>query len=757
MPTSHARAAVARLLLGLTIMTPAAAEELSIERLYAAPDLSGPRLRGAQVAPDGRRVMYLKAAADDRDRFDLWEFEPATGRSGLLLDARLLAPPDARLSAEEAARRERQRTAALRGIVDYAVAADGRALLVPVGGELYLYDLTAPASSALRHLAPGGPDPTDAQLSKQARYVSYVRDHDLYAFDLGANKELRLTTDGGGPVSNGVAEFIAQEEMGRTTGYWWSPDDRRIAFARVDESPVAEIERFEVNADDVTVVKQRYPQAGAANARVELYVLDVESGARRPVDLGTVRDFYVARVDWFPDGRHLLVERQSRDQKRLDLLKIDVETGASRVIVSETSDYWVELHDDLHFLKQRHGFLWLSQRSGYQHIYRYDDDGRLLGQLTGGDWLVIGVPHAIVGVDEAKGLVYFTGTRDGYAERQLYSVPLDARLPSTPRRLTTEPGWHAVTMARDAQLFVDQYSSTDRPPAAAVKDAAGTRLAWLLENPLDGEHPYAPYLLDRPTTEFGTLPAADGTPLPWELKKPRNFDPTHRYPVVVSVYGGPHGQNVANAWSVEFGEYLVRRGFLLFALDNRGAGRQGARADAALYRRMGTVEVEDQVAGAKYLKSLPFVDADRIAVYGWSYGGYMALNLMLRAPGVFRVGVAGAPVTDWRLYDTHYTERYMGMPADNAAGYAASSVLGYAKNLAGPLLIVHGMADDNVLFTNSTRLMSEFQKLGVQFDTMVYPGRKHGLTRQSDVGPHALHTIARWLERELVAPAPAAY
>jgi dipeptidyl-peptidase-4 len=755
MPSSLGRLAAAGLVVAC-FANPTMADELTIDRLFAAPDLSGASLRGLRFSPDNGRVTWLQGAADDKDRLDLWEYDLKAHATRRLVDSRALAPGDGKLSAEEEARRERQRTASLSGIVDYEFASTGRALLFPLNGDLYYYDLGARSANAVRRLTSTPDAETDPRFSPRARYVSYVRGQDLYAFDLAANVEKRLTTDGGGLVANGVAEFIAQEEMDRSTGYWWSPDEAHVAYARVDETPVAEVERFEIYADDVKVVKQRYPKAGAANALVDLYVLDVATNERLHVDLaGAVpgmprtTDYYLARVDWFPDGRHLLVQRQTRDQKRLDLLQVDAKTGATRVLLTETAEHWVELHNDLRFLKKRGGFLWVSQRSGFPHVYRYSDDGRLVAQLTGGDWLVVGAPRAIVGVDETRGLVYFTGTKDGYAEKHLYSVSLDAKGPTEPRRLTAEPGWHDVQMANDAQAFLDNHSSVDRPPSVALKDASGRRLAWLVENPLDAKHPYAPYLATHPRFEFGSLPAADGTPLPWMLVKPHGFDASKRYPVVVLVYGGPHGRMVTNAWTGGLANYLARRGFLVFAIENRGASRQGVRADTALHRRMGTVEVEDQVAGANWLKSQPFVDPARIGVYGWSYGGYMTLNLMTRAPGVYAVGVSGAPVTDWSLYDTHYTERYMGTPADNAAGYAQSSVLTHADGLVAPLLIVHGMADDNVLFAHSTKLFAELQKRRKPFDVMVYPGYKHGLTRQASVGPHALGTITRYLEEHL--------
>jgi dipeptidyl-peptidase-4 len=736
------------------------ADELTLERLYAAPDLNGPTLRGLRFSPDSERVTFLRGAADDKDRFDLWEFDLKERRARLLVDSRSLVPKEEKLSAEEEARRERQRTASLRGIVDYEFAADGRALLFPLNGDLYRYDLSAPAAQAVRRITETPAAETDPKFSPRGRYVSYVREQDLYAFDLQAGAERRLTTDGGGLVSNGMAEFIAQEEMDRDTGYWWSPDEQRIAYARVDEAPVAEVERFEIYADDVKVVKQRYPKAGAANALVELYVQDVTSGERRKIDLANAvpglaptTDYYLARVDWFPDGRRLLVQRQTRDQKRLDLLEVDAATGATRVLATETAEQWVELHNDLRFLKKRGGFLWVSQRSGYPHVYRYDEQGRLVAQLTGGDWLVAGAPQAIAGVDEERGLVYFTGTKDGYVEKNLYSVPLDAKAPAEPVRLTAEAGWHDVQMSRDARTFIDTHSNVDRPPNVSLKDAKGRRVAWLVENPLDAKHPYAPYVAEHPRFEFGTVPAADGTPLHWVLMKPHDFDPSKKYPVVVHVYGGPHAQYVANQWPAgivtQFRNYLVRQGFLVFAIDNRGAGRQGVKADVALHRNMGAVEVEDQVAGVNWLKTQPFVDGERIGVFGWSYGGYMALNMLMRSPGTYAAGVSGAPVTDWSLYDTHYTERYMGTPQDNPSGYAAGSVLTHAKNLADPLLVIHGMADDNVLFAHATKLFAELQKLGKPFDVMVYPGYKHGLLRDPVVGLHAHRAIAEYLDRHL--------
>ena len=730
------------------------ASELTIERLSAAPDLNGPVLRAAQFSPDGTLVTYLQAAADDKDRFDLWAFDISAREARQLVDSRRLAPDEGELSAEEEARRERQRISQLKGIVEYSFSDDGTALLFPLAGDLYYYPLAGDEAGKVRRLTATEGYETDARFSPRGNYVSFIRDQNLFAYDLRADRELEITADGTGPVSFGMAEFIAQEEMDRDTGYWWSPDERRIAYARVDETPVDEVERFEIHAEQTQVIRQRYPATGRPNARVDLFIAAVDDPQAVPIDLGAEADIYVARVDWFPDGRQLLVQRQSRDQKQLDLLKVDADSGKSHVLFSETSDSWVELHNELTFLESGAGFIWSSQRSGYPHLYLYDSSGRLQHPLTRGPWSVAGGRKALAGIDEASGRVYFTGTFDRYTECHLYSVPLDGRRADRPRRITTERGWHEIDMSRDTRHFIDRYSSVDQPPQVALKSRDGTRIAWLLENRLDASHPYAPYVATRPRIEFGTLAAADGQVLHWQLAKPRDFDASRTYPVVFNVYGGPHGQTVMNVWQGRGGrlqEYMVRRGYLFFSLDNRGAARQGARSDASLLGRMASVEVEDQVAGAKYLATLPYVDADRIGVFGWSYGGYMALHMMLQAPEVFHAGVAGAPVTDWRLYDTHYTERYMGTPEANAAGYTASSVWPYVEDLAGPLLIIHGMADDNVLFAHSTKLIAALQKAGKPFDVMVYPGHKHALLNHADVGPHAYMTISRFFEQHLAA------
>ncbi len=723
---------------------------LTLEAITGDAPLSGPTLMKPQVAPDGSRVTFLRGKDTNRNQLDLWEYDVASGQTRMLVDSRVVLPGEETLSDEEKARRERQRIAGLSGIVDYQWAPDSRRLLFPLGGELYLYDLERSGSAAVRKLTNGEGFATDPRISPAGGYVSFVRARDLWVIDLRDGKQIRLTFDGSDTIGNGVAEFVADEEMDRHTGYWWAPDDSAIAFARIDESPVPLVRRYEMYADRTEVVEQRYPAAGEHNVLVQLGVIAPKAGARPQwIDLGPERDIYLARVDW-RDPQRLTFQRQSRDQQRLDLVETTLATGAQRTLVTETSDTWVPLHNSLRFLPDGR-FIWSSERDGYEHLYLASEDGTQLTQLTRGDWPV----DALLAVDNDKGLVYFSaGMRlsepaaaaDAAApspiaaptERHVHVVPLEGGPVTT---LSRERGSHNANFARNASVYVDSWSNTSTPPQIELFAADGRRIASLLPNDLDDPgHPYAPYRDAHRPTRFGTLTAADGaTELRYSLITPPDFDPARRYPVVVYVYGGPAAQTVLDAWpgraDAFFNQYLAQQGYVVFSLDNRGTPRRGRKFGGALYGVQGTVEVDDQRKGVEWLRAQPWVDGERIGVHGWSNGGYMTLMLLGRAPDDYACGVAGAPVTDWALYDTHYTERYMGLPAANPRGYADARVLAHSAAIRpGALLLIHGMADDNVLFSNSTALMSDLQARGTPFELMTYPGAKHGLR-----GKDALH------------------
>ncbi len=721
------------LALAMILATPAVhAEKLTLEAITGNAPLSGPTLMKPKVAPDGSRVTFLRGKDSDVKQLDLWEYDIASGQTRLLVDSKVVLPGTETLSDAEKARRERQRIAAYSGIVDYQWSPDGKTLLFPLGGELYLYDLGKQGRDAVRKLTNGEGFSTDAKLSPKGGFVSFVRERNLWVIDLASGKQLQLTGDGSATIGNGVAEFVADEEMDRHTGYWWAPDDSAIAFARIDETPVPVQKRYEMYADRVEMIEQRYPAAGDHNVLVTLGVVAPRANAAvNWVDLGKQTDIYLTRVNW-RDPQHLSFQRQSRDQHTLELIEANLADGKQQVLVTETGKTWVPLHNSLKFLKDGR-FLWSSERSGFQHLYVANADGSNMTALTSGNWPV----DELLAVDEEAGTVYFRAGMESALRSEIYSVPLAG---GAPTKLSKTAGMHSAAFAKNASVYVDSWSNHSTPPQIELFRANGEKIATLLDNNLaDAKHPFAKYRDAQRPVEYGTLTAADGkTPLNYSVIKPEGFDPAKKYPVAVYVYGGPASQTVTDSWPGRgdhlFNQYLAQRGYVVFSLDNRGTPRRGRDFGGALYGAQGTVEVADQLKGVAWLKAQPWVDGSRIGVQGWSNGGYMTLMLLAKASDQYACGVAGAPVTDWGLYDTHYTERYMNLPAANVDGYREARVLTHIAGLTSPLLLIHGMADDNVLFSNSTSLMSALQKRGQPFELMTYPGAKHGLS-----GADALH------------------
>ncbi len=715
------------------------AKQLELERLFADPALSGTTPRALTMAPDGSRVTYLKGKADDANRLDLWQYHIKDGKHSLLVDADSLISGAEVLSDEEKARRERLRLFAS-GIISYSWSKNSDALLFPLNGDLYYYEL---ASKKAKKLTNTSEFETDATISPTGRYIAFIRAQNLFVLEIASGKETQLTFDGAGEIKNGMAEFVAQEEMGRMTGYWWAPDDSKIAFTRTDESGVAEVVRNEIYADEIKLFNQRYPYTGTANAKIQLGVVNLADAKVQWIPLGDNEDIYLPRVQWSKNSQYLSYQWQSRNQQKLELRLVDLSENQQRVLLTESSNTWLNLHDDLHFLNNEQGFIWASERSGYKHLYYYDFSGKLLRQLTTGAWVV----DELETVNEAKGLVFFTGRKDTPLERHLYQVSLkDGQV----QRLT-EPGFdHALVVAKDGSSFIDNFSNVSTPNKVALRAIDGKLLTWLEQNALNNQHPLTPYHGTLNAPRFGTLTAEDGQTLHYRIFEPAALAPGKKYPVIVSVYGGPHAQRVTNSFSPRdlYLHYLVQQGYLVFQLDNRGSYNRGKAFEDPIYKKLGEVELQDQIRGVEYLRSLPYVAADNIAIYGHSYGGYMAIMAMFKAADYFAAGVSGAPVTDWALYDTHYTERYLGHPAENSQGYTDSAVFPYIDGLKGNLLIYHGMADDNVLFTHSTKLYKQLQDKGLLFDMINYPGSKHSMFGQP-VQTHLHKSITQFFDRHL--------
>ena len=713
------------------------ADKLTLARVFGSPDLSGSQPRGVRLSPDGTLLTFLRPRADEKERTDLWARDTRTGAERMLVDSKKVGT-GAELTEAEKMQRERARIGGSKGIVAYDFAPDGRSILVPLDGDLYLATL----DGKVRRLTatPGGE--LNPIISPKGNYVSFVRDQNLFAQPLSGGEARALTTGGGGTVHFGEAEFVAQEEMDRRTGYWWSPDERYVAVERFDEAPVRVFTRASIGAAGTKTYEQRYPAAGTPNVLVDLYVMRPDGSGQVKVDLGSDPDIYLARVDWTPDGKTLLVQRESRDQKTLDILAVDPTTGKAKVLFTEKSGArsWINLSDDYRVLKDG-SLIWRSERDGYGHLYLRSPAGKWT-QLTKGPWVVTG----LVGVDEAKGRIYFTGLKDDVLEQHLYAV--DIARPDVLTRLT-ERGWtNSASMDGAASRFIISRSNAGQPTQVYLADATGKRLEWINENAIRPGHPYYPYLASHQPTKFGTIKAKDGSTLYWEMITPP-LVPGKKYPVFFEHYGGPGtGQQVTRGWQGALPQYLVSQGWVYFKIDNRGSYNRGKAFEDQIYHAMGTVEVEDQLAGANYLKSLPFVDGNKIATYGWSYGGYMSLKMLEKTPGVYAAAVSGAPVTDWQLYDTHYTERYLGDPAKDPKSYATSQAVEDSPKIKDPLLLIHGMADDNVFLDNSTKVAAKMQATATPFEMMFYPGYTHRVGGPM-VSQHLWGTILEFLDRNV--------
>ncbi len=710
---------------------------LTFERVYASPALDGPAPRQVKLSPDGRYLTLLRNRPQERERYDLWGYDITTGEWRMLVDSEKLGS-GRELSEDEKMQRERARIGSLKGIIAYQWASDGSGVLVPLDGDLFLAKLddtvTRLTDTEGTELNPG--------LSSKGGFVSFVRDRQLWIGPVGGEAK-PVTPKEGDTIRWGEAEFVAQEEIDRFAGYWWSPDDTRIIVQRTDEASVGIVTRAAIGAKGTRVFDQRYPAAGTDNAVVDLYVMDPDGGNKVKIDLGFDLDIYVARVDWAPDGSAIYVQRQDRAQTKLDVLRVDPATGASTIWFTEKAarpDHWINLTDNYRFLKDG-SLLWWSERDGYGHFYRYVD----------GQWqqLTRGTSPAtmLVGVDEVAGTFTYQAMSQ-VLTKQIYRARLDGT--GEPELLTDPAYTNAASMDGKGQLLYVTRSNPSQPPQSYLATPDGRRAAWIEENRVEGEHPYAPYLASHAVPEFGTIPAEDGTPLHWMMLKPRMV-PGKRYPVFFSHYGGPARQVVSKGWGGALAQAVVDKGYIYFAIDNRGTTGRGVDFERPIYRAMGGVEVRDQKAGAEFLKTLPFVDPAKIATYGWSYGGYMTLKMLEADPGLYAAGISGAPVTRWELYDTHYTERYMGDPREVPEAYAKASAIPDATRIADPMLLIHGMADDNVIFENSSELISVLQENNVPFEMMLYPGYTHSVGGEK-IGPHVWNSIFRFLAAHGVIP-----
>jgi dipeptidyl-peptidase-4 len=618
----------------------------------------------------------------------------------------------------------------------------GRRAAYTFADDLFLLDLAASRFERLTRTAEKEKVP---RLSPDGRRLAFVRGNDLFVLDLASREESRLTSDGSDTVLNGALSWVYWEEVfdHEDAGFWWSPDGSAIAFLRTDESAVSQMSFPDFTPSVPRVITQRYPKAGGVNPTVRLGIADVGSGATAWMDPEAAPYEYVVAVEWSPDGRRVAVQTENRLQTRLDLYFVDRASGKPVHVLTETDAAWVNTHD-LEFIEAGKGFLWSSERDGYTHLYRYAADGTLRNAVTKGPWSVRGPGGfttaplgTIAAVDEERGLVYFTALEKSAVERHLYRARLDG---SGLERLSREDGLHRPTFSLDHRFYLDVHSSHATLLSLSLRSADGGGLVAAIAPPrtdlLAG--------LDVQVPELLRVPAEDGTPLQARLLKPKGFDPSRRHPVILNVYGGPGAPMVLDGWggNLGFDQVLLREGFVVASIDNRSATAASRAHETSVARRLwSTGELDDLLAGVRWLKAQPWVDPERIGVWGWSGGGMFTLVALTRSKE-FKAGIAVAPGTDWRFYDTKFTEAYMKPPAENPDGYEQTSLVPRAKDLHGRLLLVFGTHDDNVHPQNSWAFVDELVKAGIPFDLMAYPMRKHGIEDR----PARIHLFNKMLE-----------
>jgi dipeptidyl-peptidase-4 len=690
---------------------------------------------------------YLTSRRDADRGMQFYRIDPTTEGESPLFDR----------AAQEAIRRQ---YAAITGegteglpFNRFEFVQSGAAVTFTVDGSHFLYDID---SRRLRQLlrpaiehqpysddlmrGMGGSQLWNGTYSPDFSQFAYVKGFDLYVTNTVTGNEKRLTFDGNLDTFNGRPNWVYPEEFSQRDAYWFSPDSRMLAYYRSDESAVHKYPIVNDLTAEAELELQSYPKAGEPNPTVVLRIIDIATGEEVEVETDSTPDNYIVRPMWLPGGDEILLQRLNRHQSVLELLAADARSGQVRTILTEREPAFINLHDDFHLFSDGRRFLWSSERTGWRHLYLYDLNGTELAQLTSGEVPV----GSVLRIDAEEEWVYFTGHTEMGLETHLFRTRLDG---SQSEKLTTEPGSHAISMDPAGRYYVDRFSSFSTPPTANLHHADGRLIRNLSTTHTAGLDSLA---LEPP--ELVVVKAADGvTELHGMLYKPAGYDPSVAYPLVVPVYGGPHSKAISNRYyGSSFDQRLAQLGFMVFRVDNRGERNRGKAFEAETYLKLGQVDLADQTAAVRQIAERPYVDGSRVGIYGGSYGGYMTVLALLKEPDVFHVGVAHAPVTDWRNYDTIYTERYMRTPQENEEGYDLGSALPYAENLEGKLLLMHGSVDNNVHPGNTIQLIDALVEAGRGFDLMFYPGNRHGL--QGPAGRHASQRRIDYLVEHLDPP-----
>ncbi|MBI1353163.1 MAG: prolyl oligopeptidase family serine peptidase [Acidobacteria bacterium] len=706
--------------------------QLKLEEIVREPGPTGPAPTQLRWSPDGGTLAYILQEAEDTERRNLWVLDAETGEKRILLShdqLTRLAP-----AVDDATTDERERERLKRySVASYLWSKDSQFLLLVSSGQLYLYDI---AAERPRAVAPEHNGVRDPQFSPDGRWISFVYKHDIWLAPTAGGDVRQLTRGGTEDVLHGDLDWIYPEELTLRSGYAWSPDSRHVAFYEIDQRQVPRQPIRTLDGWRSTVDMQRYPFAGDPGPKVRIGVVEARpSRGGEVVWLQLDAPEYVPRIAWANDET-VAVQTLDRAQRRLQVVAANAAYGHARLLFEETDPHWINITDDWRFLGADRGLLWTSERSGLRRIERRDDEGRLLGEVTSGEWEV----QQIAGVDKEGGWIYYVSNEANPIGADLYRIRFNGE---DKELLTSGEGTHTVLLNADFTAFSDEFSTlTDPGGLDVVQIEGGKRFEVHRARDIEG--------LIEP--ELSTIEGADGGTIRILLLKPKKIEAGRKLPLLLYVYGGPHAPTIRDAFEAGrsrglFHQYLAQNGYVVAQVDDRASALRGHRYEAALERDYGPTALRDQVAAAEHLKKLPFVDPERVGLWGWSGGGFSTCFALTHSK-TFRAGAAVAPVTDWRLYDSIYTERYMGRPEDEAEAYQRTSCVEAAGDLHGRLLLVHGTADDNVHVENTLKMTDALIEAGKLYDLQLYPGKTHGIAGD-EARLHLYRTLegffGRWL------------
>ncbi len=725
---------------------------LTVDRIFASTEFRSGSFGPLAWLSDGLGYTTLERPNGGRPGRDIIRYDAETGARVILVPAGRLVPAGDSTPLD---------------IEEYTWSADGRRLLIFTNsqqvwrtntrGDYWVLDL---ASWSLKKLGGSGSASTlmFAKFSPDAGRVGWVRygEYNLYVEDIAGGAITQLTRDGSRTTINGTFDWVYEEELSLQDGWRWNPDGRSIAYWQLDATGVRDFPLY--NTTDslyASTTPVQYPKAGATNSAGRVGVVGATGGETRWMNVpGDPRNNYIARMEWVRQGagsKELVIQHLNRLQNTLHVMLADVETGQVRTVFTEQDSAWVEQFDELRFLNGGKDILWLSERSGWTHLYLFPRDGKAPRAVTAGEFDVLSVQR----VDTIGKWIYYTASPDNPTQRYLYRVNYAKRSPSVRVTPANEPGTHSYNLSTSGRFAVHTYSRFGLPTTITLISLPDHRTLRTLVDNAALKAKVARLRLGP--TEFRQVDIGDGIKLNAWFIKPPNFDSMARYPVLFYVYGGPGSQTVVDVWGGSrylWHQMLAQRGYLVVSVDNRGTGARGRAWRKITYKQLGVIETRDQAAAARAIGRLPFVDSTRMGMWGWSYGGFMSLNVMTQTPDVFSMAISVAPVTHWKYYDTIYTERYMGLPQENAAGYDKGSPLTYAKNLKGRLLIVHGSGDDNVHYQNTEVMANALIAANRPFSLMVYPNRNHSISGGTTT-QHLYTLLTQFIEENLPATAAA--